>query len=55
MYIPKDPPLVLYMLSSCQEALTPVLSPHILAKVRLPGIQTRALRISVSQTLYQLS
>ena len=56
MYITQDPPLVLHVPTSWQLALLPVLSPHTVAsRGELARILTLALRISVSQTLYQLS
>ena len=39
MYIPPDPPLVLHMPTSWQPESPPVLSPHTVAEVRLPGIE----------------
>ena len=39
MYIPQDPPMVLHMPTSWQPASPPVLSPHTVAEVRLPGFE----------------
>ena len=39
MYIPWDPPLVLHMPTSWGPALLPVLHPHNVAEVRLPGFE----------------
>ena len=42
MDIPRDPPLVLHMPTSWQPASPPVLYPHAVAEVRLPGFELRA-------------
>ena len=56
MYVPWDPPLVLHLLTSWQLAWLPVLSTHTVAsRGEVAGIRTLALRICVSQTLYQLN
>ena len=47
MYIPQDPPLVLHLIAG------PV--PTYCCRGEVAGIRTRALKISVSQTLYKLS
>ena len=56
MYVPGDPPLCVTCADLLADGLPPVLSPHTVAsRGEVAGIRTRALRISVGQTLYQLS
>ena len=55
MYIPWDPPLVLHISTSWWLASTASPVPTYCCRGEVARIRTRALRISVSQTLYQLS